>query len=234
MGCMKRKWLPAALLALLSFLGGRVHASAQDEFWKWFQANEPRLYAVKPDSAAIFDELAAQMHAIDPDLTFEFGPVQDDGRREFVISAGGIRSAFSAVEALYAKAPALKRWTWVKFRPRRLPISDVSFGGKTVHAADVRYLMAKDGDKVGIMLFLNGYNDAEKATLGQIGYLLLDEALGEYAMETQVGAIEFQPTTSTYFLKSRPIAELPARFDEYVPAVSAPPPHRTADFRSGR
>jgi hypothetical protein len=216
MGYINWKRLPAALLVLLSFLGSCAHASAQDEFWEWFQLNEPRLYASESDREVIFDELAAKMHAINPDLTFEFGPVAVDGRREFVISAGGIRSAFPAVEALYAKAPALKRWTWVKFRPRRLPLSDIAFGGKTVHAADVRYLMAKDGDKVGLMLFLDGYNEAEKGTLGQIGYLLLDEALGEYDMETKVGFIEFQPRTSTYFFKSKPIKELPAQFDEYV------------------
>jgi len=110
---------------------------------------------------------------------------------EFVISAGGIRAAFPAVYALYDNAPVLPRWTWVKFRPRRLPIHDVDFGGKKVRAEDVRYLLAKDGEKVGIVLFFDGYNEPQKATYGQIGYLFLDEALGEYAVETQVGFIEF-------------------------------------------
>lgn len=212
----KFKWMPRALLILLPFLCGCVHASAQDEFWTWFQTNESRIFAFESDREAVFHGLAAKMQAVNPDLTFEFGPVRPDGRREFVISAGGIQSAFPAVESLYAKAPALKRWIWIKFRPRRLPISDVAFDGRTVRSADVRYLMAKDGNKVGITLFLDGYNEGEKSTFGQIGYLLLDEALGEYAVETQVGFIEFEPQTSTYFSQSKPIEELPVQFDKYV------------------
>lgn len=148
------------------------------------------------------------------DLTFEFGPVKD-GKREFVLSAGGIKAAFPAVEALYSKAPALPRWVWVKFRPRRVPINDLDYGGKKVRADDVRYLLAKDGDKVGIVLFFDGYSDAEKTTYGQIGYLFLDEALGEYAVETQVGFIGFDSRESKHFDRSHPLRELPGAFDEY-------------------
>jgi hypothetical protein len=46
---------------------------------------------------------------------------------------------------------------------------------------------------------------------GQIGYLFLDEALGEYAMETRVGFVEFQPQSLRYFEHSRPLVELPAQ-----------------------
>src|SRR5579872_3520965 len=173
-----------------SLFSGKAFASHEDEFWKWFTANEPRLFAFESDREAIFDELGREMRLVNSDLTFEFGPVQD-GKREFVISAGGIKSAFPAVEALYGVAPSLKRWVWVKYRPRRLPINDLEYGGKMVKADNVRYLLAKDGDKVGIVLFFDGYSEKEKNTYGQIGFLFLDEALGEYAMETQVGFVEF-------------------------------------------
>jgi hypothetical protein len=43
----------------------------------------------------------------------------------------------------------------------------------------------------------------------------LDEALGEYAVETQVGFVEFQSTDSKYFAQSAALAELPQHFDEY-------------------
>src|SRR5579859_3139341 len=118
------------------------------------------------------------------------GPIKDC-KREFVISAGAIRSGFPAVEAPYGVAPPLQRWIWVKYRPRRSPINDLEYGGKSIHADDVRYLLAKDGDKVGIVLFFDGYSDQQRSTFGQIGYLFLDEALGEYAMETRVGFVEF-------------------------------------------
>jgi hypothetical protein len=215
---MKIRSLFAAILMAFSLFGNKAAANNEDVFWKWFAVNEPRLFEFEKDREGIFNELGKEMKLVNGDLTFEFGPVQN-GKREFVISAGGIRSAFPAVEALYNKAPALQRWVWIKYRPRRLPINDLEFGGKKVKADDVRYLLAKDGDKIGIVLFFDGYNADEKNTFGQIGYLFLDEALGEYAVETQVGFIEFQSRESHYFSRSSPLKELPTQFDEYWKAM---------------
>ena len=198
-----------------TLFGTSAHAGSEETFWKWFAANEARLFSFEKNQEAIFDELGKQMSRVNSDLTFEFGPVTD-GKREFVISAGGIKKSFPAVEALYSKAPSLSRWAWVKFRPRRLPLNDLEYGGKKVRTDDVRYLLAKDGDKVGIVLFFDGYSENEKNIYGQIGYLFLDEALGEYAVETEVGFIEFQSHESKYFSNSSPLRDLPAHFDEYL------------------
>jgi len=199
----------------LSLFGARAWAGGEETFWKWFTANESRLFSFEKNQDAIFDELGAQMNRVNDDLTFEFGPVKN-GKREFVISAGGVKKAFPSVEALYSKAPSLPRWIWVKYRPRRLPINDLTYGGQSVKADDVRYVLTKDGDKVGIVMFFDGYNEGEKGTFGQIGFLFLDEALGEYSIETQVGFIEFQGHDSKYFAQSHPLRELPAHFDEQV------------------
>lgn len=190
-------------------------ASSDEAFWTWFVSNEQRLFDFEADQEQIFHELSGKMKKVNPDLTFEFGPIQD-GKREFVISAGGIRTAFPAVEALYEKAPALPRWVWVKFRPRRLPLNDLTYEGKETKADEVNYLLAEDADKVGVVLFFEGYNDEEEKTFAQIGYLFLDEALGEYAVETHVGFIEFHGRDSKYFAQSRPLRELPAHFDEHI------------------
>lgn len=205
-----------ALFMALMLFNSSAKAASEDTFWQWFAKNEDRLFSFEKNQEAIFNELSQQLELVDRNLTFEFGPILPSGKREFVISAGGIKSAFPSVEALYAKAPQLERWVWIKFRPRRVPINDVEFGGKKIPAKEVHYLLARDGEKAGIVLFFDGYNDAEKATFGQIGYLYLDEALGEYAVETQVGFIEFQPRTSKYFSKAAPLSELPAHFDEYL------------------
>ena len=154
------------------------------------------------------------MHKVHPDLTFEFGPIAQ-GWREFVISAGGIQAAFPSVEALYNTAPVLKRWKWVKFRPRREPLHDIEFGGKAVQSKDVRFLLVRDEPKVGIVLFFEGYNEDEKNVFGQIGYLFLDEALGEYAVEMQVGFIKFESRDSKYFAQASLLDALPAQFDKF-------------------
>ena len=206
--------LLAALLTLTIFTDSAEGSSSEDTFWRWFTKNEQRIFAFEADREAIFDELGKQMEQVNPELTFEFGPIQD-GKREFVISAGGIKSAFPAVEALYAKAPSLSRWVWVKYRPRRASLSDIEYGGKEIRAEEVHYLLAKDGDKVGIVLFFDGYKDDERTTFAQIGYLFLDEALGEHAVETQVGFVEFRGRDSKYFSQARPLRGLATQLDEY-------------------
>jgi hypothetical protein len=95
-------------------------------------------------------------------------------------------------------------------------VNDLNYGGKSIKADAVRFLLTKDDDKVGIVLFFEGYNEKEKGVFGQIGYLFLDEALGEYSVETQVGFIEFRGRDSQYFAQSHPLKELPQHFDEQV------------------
>jgi hypothetical protein len=186
----------------------------EDKFWSWFASNENRLFSWEEDQDAVFSELGAAMCLVHEDLTFEFGPIAD-GKREFVISAGGIKSAFPSVEALHAKAPALPRWEWVKFRPRRPEISDIQFGEEKVSADDVHYVLVKHGQKIGIILFFDGYSEEKSTFFGQVGYLFLDEALGEFAVEMQLGVIEFHPRESAYFDRASPLRELPSYFDEY-------------------
>lgn len=159
------------------------------------------------------------MGEVNPDLTFEFGPIQD-GRREFVISAAGIKSAFPAVEALYAAAPKLERWVILKYRQRRRPINDLDFADTKVRARDVRYVLFKDNErpgKVGILLYLDGYREEERAAKwAQIGYLFLDEALGEFDVETKVGGVAFLPYGARHFEQARPLPDLPEEFDRYL------------------
>src|SRR5258705_9521609 len=107
-------------MAFRLFGGKAETASTEGFFWKWFIKNERRLFEFDTAQEKIFGELSKELKKVHGDLTFEFGPVQD-GKREFVLSAGGIKSAFPSVESLYAKAPPLPRWVWVKYRPRRIP-----------------------------------------------------------------------------------------------------------------
>jgi hypothetical protein len=188
----------------------------EQQFWKWFEKNEKMLFDFEKDRENVFDILSKQIEKVHPDLTFEFSPVKEDGKREFVISAGGVKKAFPAVEALFDSAPNLARWQFIKYRQRRQPLNDLEYGGKSVKAQDVRYAMYKDGEKVGIVLFFDGYNDSEKNVFGNIGYLFLDEALGELDIETKVGFIEFHGRDSRQYENSRPLEELAENFDAYL------------------
>jgi hypothetical protein len=189
----------------------------EQAFWKWFAKNQHELYHFEKDREAIFDRLSAAMEKVHDALTFEFSPIRENGTREFVISAGGIKAAFPSVEALHATAPKLPKWTVLKYRQRRNPLNDLEFAGRRVKSSDVHYAIFKDEapNKVGIMMFLDGYTEEVKGNVWrQIGYLSLDEALGEYDVEMHVGAIVFFDRSSKYFEHARPLAELPSHFDE--------------------
>ncbi|MCB1585538.1 MAG: hypothetical protein KDI52_04585 [Xanthomonadales bacterium] len=194
-------------------LFGTKNQTPEQKFWKWFENNQQMLFEFEKDRENIFNSLTKQMETIDENLSFEFGPVTDNGSREFVISASGIIKSFPAVEKLFEAAPDLKKWHFVKFRPRRIPMS-ISFGDFEVKPEEVKCQLFKDGEKVGIMMFFSDYNEKESNIYEQIGYLLLDQTIGEYDVEIKVGFIEFQSPDSKYFENAIPLSELVTRFDE--------------------
>ena len=211
MNQLTRAILIISILSVSNVFG----ATPETKFWKWFQKNEEGLFHFEKDRERIFDELSIEMRKVSQDLTFEFGPVTGEGKREFVISAGGIKNAFPQVESLAESAPDLEKWIFVKYRQRREPLNDLEFGGVSIAANDVHFKMFQDGEKVGIVLFFADQNEAQSDIYANIGYLMLDEALGELDIETKVGFIEFHNRESEYFEGSQLLLELAEAFDSY-------------------
>ena len=191
--------------------------TAQEEFWNWFVQHEAELFTLNPDREAererVFDRLATELQKVDPDLTFEFGP--NEPRREFVVSAGGIKRAFPAVTSLVNAAPPLDRWQVTSFRPRRTVSNLVQFRDKRVDPRDVQFSLLDNGKMAGIHLFIPGFQEND-ADLMQIGYLLLDQTQGEYDVESRLGLIRMLSPDARTAGDRYPLAELPALFDQLV------------------
>lgn len=193
---------------------------SQKTFWQWFDAHQDELFDFEADQERIFDELSEQLTQIHPKLTFEFGPLKA-GRREFVISADGIREAFPAVSSLVAEAPKLDRWLITAFRPRRTPINSVQIGETRVDPRDVEFSLLIKGSGIAIQLFIPGLK-IDDVTLKQIAYIMLDDALGEYDVETKVGPIQMLPSESPSTTRRYPFTELPALFDQLASTLTGP------------
>jgi hypothetical protein len=187
-------------------------------FWRWFQDNEARLFDFEQDQERIFDELQAQLQKVKPGLTFEFGP-KHDGIREFVISADGIKDIFPAVIALANAAPALSRWKIIKFRPRR-DQTQITMNGLTISPEQVEFTIEPDGAKAGITFFIEGYKETEHVRYASVVYLMLDQSLGEYDVETKVGFIEFKARSAKSKSVTRPLSALVTSFDRLVKSDS--------------
>lgn len=199
------------LMSILSLFVSHAHASPESEFWQWFKKNEPELFDFERDQERNFDRLAAAMQKVHPSLTFEFGP-KVEGRREFVISADGIREAFPKVESLVAAAPQLPKWKWVKFRPRREPF-DIEYNGVTVRASAVSAVLRPEGGRIAVTVLVPGYSDASRKAYTGVAFLMLDQALGEYDVETKVGHIDVAaPSSNLTGVVS--LDQLPHAFDK--------------------
>ena len=187
--------------------------SKQHKFWKWFTRHQIGLFNLEMNREELFDQISVELRKIDPNLTFEFGP--KESKREFVISADGIRRAFPAVLSLFKAAPHLEQWTIIAFRPRRLPSGVVKFKDKLVNTDDVQFLLLRDGITPGIYLFLPNFQNGD-LVLHQIGYVLLDAALGEYDVEVRLGTIRILSSDTEAHEERHPFKELPFLFDQLI------------------
>ncbi len=199
-------------MSILGIFAAPSQPATVDGFWHWFQRNEAILF----DSYGgqdIFAQLGAELQKIHPSLTFDLEGSQS-GTRELVLSANGLRDVFPEVEALFAAAPNLPRWKFVKLRQRNEP-ADVYFGGQSVGASSVSVLLQPEGPKVGLTVFISGYRKSVHNTYLSIAFLFLDQALGEYDVETRVGSIEVRSPSSYPVANTFSLKQLPAAFDSY-------------------
>lgn len=191
----------------------------EQKFWDWFKRNQQSLFHVQRYQETLFHELSANLARIDGHLTFEFGPVTN-GKREFVISAGGIKDAFPSVIALATAAPPLERWTITTFRPRRTEISTIQIGPATVNPDEVMFTMTPNEHQVDITLYFGNSGIYNRELHGHIGFLLLDETLGEFDVEMLVGRVDFVLSSALSAFPKYPLRDLPKRFDELVRRIS--------------
>jgi hypothetical protein len=189
--------------------------SPEGTFWKWFVENQDTLYHFEKNQDMIFNNLANELHKIHPHLTFEFGP-EINNQREFVISAGGIKDAFPSVIALAKAAPSLPQWKITKFRPRREEISSIIIDSVSVSPDDVLFSLEEAGGKANLVLFIGDDQNYDRNIYGNIGFLFLDQILGEYDVEMFVGSIDFRPVTDSPHLMKAHLSELRSTFDRLL------------------
>jgi hypothetical protein len=93
--------------------------SREERFWQWFQKRADQLFDFESGQQRVFDELASALNRVEKGLTFEFGP-KESGKREFIVSADGIRDRFEAVRRLVSAAPLMPQWVVIPFRPPKV------------------------------------------------------------------------------------------------------------------
>src|SRR5581483_1659780 len=174
--------------------GGEVMSSApstspEARFWDWFAQHSKDLLAIRTGHEPVLDTLMEELHRVREGLSFEFGPVLD-GRREFIVSADGNKERFQAVKRLIALAPDLPGWLLIPFRPpKEMGRHILRFGDIELSGDDVWFSLEGAGRKVHLDLYIRGFSEETKEQLGGSAFVLLDGTLGEFVVETRIGAI---------------------------------------------
>jgi hypothetical protein len=196
----------STLIGLIMIFGFLNKKDNDKLFWEWFVKNQNDYYKEGVDET-LFDRLNYQLNEIDPNLTFEFSPIHDNGIKELIISAGGLKESFPTVKRLVEKAPKIDNWKIIAFR-QRLPLDydSVKYGGIKLSYDDIYFRYSKDSDKIGVELNIKNYSDVTE--FNQAIYLLLDGLLGEYDVETKLSWIERKELDETQIDKLYRFVEL--------------------------
>lgn len=183
------------------------------DFWHWFMRHEARFYRFENEQAKLFSAMSKKLKDIHPKLTFEFGPVSDEGIREFTISADGIKEAFPYVVQLVDRAPKIARWKVNAFR-QRIPGDDLAIQlGEDVKVgfSDIFFIHRYHDSLIDVDLHIRNYQDTDN--FKSAVFILLDALLGEYDMEMKVGRLDFRTLDKEPARPLFPIVELRALVD---------------------
>ncbi len=190
------------------------------DFWIWFEKSSQDYYRLKEENLnSLFNKLSKQLSKINEDLAFEFSVDLIEGKREFIISADGILSAFPDVIDLVENAPQLEGFKIIAFRQKSAvdDISTIEYDDISLGADDVYFTYRKNGDTLDIVLYLRGY-DSDFEEWENAAFILLDTIIGEYDVATKIGSIDMLPYKESPNLKS--ILELPSLIDKEVTGIS--------------
>lgn len=159
-------------------------------FWDWFTKNEDKYYNYENNNQELlFNNLHQKLIEIDSNLVFEFGPIQSNNKREFTISADGLKESFPSVIELVKKAPNLNKWKISSFR-QRIPGDEIEikYDNFKISYDDIYFRYSEESGKIGLELNIRDYKETPEFI--NATYVLLDGLIGEYDMETKVDWIE--------------------------------------------
>lgn len=180
-------------------------------FWDWFKEMSSDYFEFEKDQEALSDLLLEKLHEVQEGLVFEFSPVFENGTRELVISADGIKDHFPAVEALVDVAPQIPGFTIVAFRQAMKDFCEhygaVSFGDIELRTENMFFRYANDDHKIGLELNIRGFEDGNIQHI-QLMYLVLDALIGEYDVEMHISWIDKKVLDESQLDKLFPIEKL--------------------------
>ncbi|MCM3020206.1 hypothetical protein M3582_19175 [Priestia megaterium] len=167
----------------------------EKEFWSWFEKNSEDYFQLdEKNYDLLFNKLGLQLSKYHKDLTFEFSIEMNQGKREFIISAEGMVSAFPAVIKLVEEAPSLEKFNVVAFRQRQNSEQEIYFEDIVLNTEDIFFTYREDKqmDCLDIIIYIKGYSKENDQFIAAT-FIMLDSLIGEYDVGVKLGEINFEP-----------------------------------------
>lgn len=186
-------------------------------FWQWFADHSDGLLAMDEPHEPTMDALHHQLKRIHPDLVFEFDV--HSSPRVFIVSADGNSRLFSTVREIIKRAPQLPGWEFLAFRQPGSTDVVIEMRGIRLGPEDVSFVVVPDHGRAGVTLYLRGLAEDDREALSHAAFILLDNALGEFLVETAVGFIEFEPLENAPAEANNSLADLRSAVTALLPAT---------------
>lgn len=158
-----------------------------DSFWNWFMQNSSSFNEKQPSWRK---ELSQHLKQIHPDLTFLIGRLQNHSKKDFIVSASGIKEAFPFVLDVVNAAPDIKEWKVIAFKPKMGIKNIVKYDGLEVDPKYLFFDYRLSEGLVNITLFIQELDPSDKRYVGA-GFIILESIIGEYNVATKIGTINF-------------------------------------------
>lgn len=161
-----------------------------DEFWVWFANKGESFRDPERIHSSALDQMRDHLYKIQPGLTYELC-VSNGRTTELVISADGDRNLFPKVFEVVDAAPNLVGWKITAFRQPGKIDGKIEMNGISLSPIDMWFATEPDGSRTGITLYIRGLTEENRKQILSLAFVMLDNALGEFVVETAVGFIEF-------------------------------------------
>ncbi|CAN5230964.1 hypothetical protein BH09PAT2_BH09PAT2_06970 [soil metagenome] len=190
----------------------RPSETKEQTFWDWFSEKSDKLFFFELYQETLLPETLKKIQKIHPDLVFEIGP-EMDGKRDFIVSANGIKEAFPAVIDLIRSAPQYDSWNIIPFRQRKTDLDiEIEIEDMVLSPEDILFDYDYD-DKVNLDVYISDI-DSEDSRVYHIVFILLDNIIGEYDVEMKIGRIDiYNLDESKSTSQLRTLDELPRIVD---------------------
>jgi hypothetical protein len=169
------------------------------------------------------DEISSAVKGIHSGLAWELGPSHRARNTFCVTSEGNLAIRRYAEDWLAAAPEADGTWEFVTARPP-VPSSSlgdiaIELGGASAKVGEARVAITPDKgrERLDLSVWHPAFPDLPVDARAQLGYLILDTALGEDGVERWVGRIEWVGTPTDHAVG---IATLPAEIERFATDVT--------------